>query len=109
MYEARLAAIQAAIRAGEFLFGLHVRRRIRSRAMSRAGITEALLSGDPQVIEDYAQAERGACCLVWCRTREGRVLHVVVTYPPAPLAVTAYWPDERPHEWSADFKRRVQR
>jgi hypothetical protein len=107
VYEARLVAVQAAIRDDTFVYGEHAAKRMRPRQVDQDTIADALLHGDPEVIEDYPRAERGACCLVWCRSGSGRVLHLVLSYPPTSFLITAYWPDERPHEWTADFKRRL--
>lgn len=40
-------------------------------------IEEALLNG--QLLENYPNANRGPCCLVYGRTQRGRPLHVVCT------------------------------
>jgi hypothetical protein len=109
MYEARIAAIAAAVRDGDLEYRVHVLRQMRERAIRRADLEWALCEGDSLQIEDYPRGDaRGASCLIWCRVPSGRVLHVVVSYPPYPALITAYWPDERPHEWTRDYTRRVR-
>ncbi len=108
MYEARLAAIASAVREGDVEYGDHMLDQISLRGVSRRTIEAALNEGDPEIIEDYPADPRGACCLVRCITSGGRVLHLVVSYPPSPVLITAWWPDEEPHRWDAAFRRRLR-
>lgn len=97
MYEARLAAIAAAIRAGDVRYIRHARNQLTERNVTGRELERALSEGDAEVIEDYPNATRGACCLVLC-WMNGRAVHVMVTYPPRPRVVTVYWPDTRPND-----------
>lgn len=71
-----------------------------------------------ELVEDYPTARRGACCLLLSTLPDGRPVHTVVAYPAPRLAVqqgvaavavliTIYRPDQRPHEWSADYRTRL--
>lgn len=62
-----------------------------------------------EVIEDYPDAKRGPCCLIlsWLF---GQPVHTVVAYPARrniAFMITVYRPDEQPHEWSPDFRKRL--
>ena len=107
MYEARLAAIVMAMRHGEVLYRQHALDRMSERGITQVLVERAFDASDPEVIEDYPDDERGPSCLVLCLAG-GRTLHVQLTYPPRPQVITAYWPDEQPHRWSGDFRRRVR-
>jgi hypothetical protein len=65
-------------------------------------LREALL--DCQVVENYPDHQRGACCLVCGRDRVGRYLHVVCTTTREVLIViTVYEP--KPPKWPTPFQR----
>jgi len=58
-----------------------------------------------EIIEEYADDLRGPSCLVYGRTREGRVLHAVCAPKSDHLVVvTAYTPSLI--EWERDFRTR---
>jgi hypothetical protein len=101
-----IAEIGAAIIAREHNYRAHAEEQLQDRSIGRVALEDALLEGEPEIIEDYPDAVYGPCCIVWCITRTGRALHVLVSYPPRPSIITAWWPDEQPERWSRDFKRR---
>ncbi len=107
MREARLAAIAAAIRAGAIGHTAHALTQMLDRAIDPGDVARALCS-DAEVIEDYPNEGRGASCLVLCGISD-RPVHVVVSYPPAPVVITVYWPDSQADEWDEGFRRRVRR
>lgn len=92
-------------------------------AMLADGITAqqtiwASLLASAELIEDYPNASRGACCLLLSFLPDGRPLHSVVAFPALRVArpgaapavavlITVYRPDHRPHEWSADYRTRL--
>lgn len=106
MYEARLATIATAVRRGEAIYRTHALNQMIERGITRM-VVEAALTADTEIIEDYPAEPRGPCCLVLGRVK-GRAIHIVVSYPPRLMIITAYWPDSRPDEWSPDFRRRVR-
>jgi len=110
VFEARLAAIAAAVEAGELLFSDHyLRDRLADASRPRVTqIREALLWPEAQVIEDYASHHFSPACLIWSKV-ESRIIHVLCTYPQDhPIVITAYWPDARPDDW-ADEEFKVRR
>lgn len=86
---------------------LHAIREAAADRLSAKDI-EAALRADAQVIEDYPDAARGACCLVLTHLPGGRPVHAVLGYanPDHLVVITVYEPD--PKLWSDDFMRRRQ-
>lgn len=107
VFEERLRAMREAIQAGRLYMTDHAAHAAVDRRIPQSMIETALL-GAAEIIEDYPEYHNGPCCLVlsWI---EGRPLHIVVSYPPNVIVVTAYRPDERAARWSEDFRRRVGR
>jgi|GEM_PF-598328 len=84
----------------------HAVVRAAERNLDHAMVS-ASLSGGLEVIEDYPRDLRGAGSLVLTTLPDGRPLHVVLAHSENRLrVVTAYRPDERPWEWSEDFRFR---
>lgn len=107
MYEARLAAIQAKVRAGDLRLGPYVQQRLRERSIRPDELEAALLDPHAEVVEDYPEDVRGHTCLVLGRS-VGRPLHVVLTVPPRPLfVITAYDPRSQAYKWDGEFRRRL--
>lgn len=91
-------------------YRLHVGERMLERSQpSRVDILFILCDDDPQIVEPYSDDPRGRSCLIWGIIDNGRVGHIVCSYPPNPWVITTYWPDTEPEKWSSDFKWRVQR
>ena len=107
MNEARLAAIAAAIRAGNLRYSGHGLIQMGVRGIDPVELETALSLEETEIIEDYPSDQRGPSCLVLTHTG-GRALHVTLSYSPEPTVITAYWPDSRPDEWDAAFRRRLQ-
>jgi hypothetical protein len=58
-----------------------------------------------EVLENYPEHRRGACCLLWGRTRSGRAIHVVCTTERSVLIIiTVYEP--KPPKWRTPTQRR---
>src|SRR6266508_3597178 len=110
MYEARLAALVMEIQDGASVLSGHAVTQMEraDRRITRRMLEAALTAGDVEQIEDYPNDPRGASCLVLCWF-DGCALHVNLSYPPTPTIITVYWPDSEPDEWSADFRRRMER
>jgi hypothetical protein len=63
--------------------------------------------GTSELLENYPQHQRGACCLLAGRTSDGRPLHVVcTTAQPALIVITVYEP--KPPKWMTPRQRRVR-
>ncbi len=69
----------------------HAHREMVEEEITLDELLEAIVSG--QVLEDYPEYRRGACCLVNGTTNEGRPLHIVCTTAlPVLIIITAYEP-----------------
>ena len=81
----------------------HAQQEMTDEGISLDEVLEAISDG--QVVEDYAQHRRGACCLLYGRTRAGRDVHVVCTTDrPTLIIVTVYEP--RLPKWVTPTQRR---
>lgn len=66
---------------------------------------ESIASGE--ILEDYPEHKRGACCLLGGHTRAGRPIHVVcATALPRLIIITVYEPV--PPKWVTPTRRRGQ-
>jgi hypothetical protein len=66
-------------------------------------VLEAIATG--QVLENYPEHRRGACCLFNGHTQSDRPLHIVCTTTrPVLIIITAYEP--RPPKWITPTQRR---
>ena len=65
-------------------------------------VLEAIASS--QLLENYPERRRGACCLTLGHTRAGRPLHIVcTTEAPLLIIITVYEP--KPPKWVTPTKR----
>ena len=76
---------------------------LMERMIATSEVREIIERGE--LIEEYADDPRGPSCLIFGKTRQGRILHVVC----APkndhlLVVTAYIPSL--NEWERDYRTR---
>jgi hypothetical protein len=114
---ADLDAIRDAIRRGDREATDHARQELTADGFTPSEVWDSVLDAQAEVIEDNPNDPRGPSCLIltWIA---GRPAHCLVAYPAprrsrargvAALAVliTVWRPDERPWEWSADFKTRL--
>jgi len=65
------------------------------RKVTRQEVEAVILAG--QIIEEYPDDKYTPSCLVCGKTKQGRDLHVQVSFPPTVVIITAYDPD--PEEW----------
>lgn len=66
-------------------------------------VLEAIASGD--ILENYPEHRRGACCLLNGLTKKGRPLHIVCTTTmPVLIIITVYEP--KPPKWVTPAQRR---
>ncbi len=82
---------------------LHTRQEMAEELITLDEVLEAIADG--QILEDYAEHQRGACCLLYGRTRQGRPLHIVCTIKqPSLVIITVYIP--QPPKWITATRRR---
>lgn len=102
-----LIQVRAAARQ-KILFLPHALRQMLrpDRMIRRAELRRVITEGE--VIEDYPKDARGHTCLLLGFGAGERPIHVVCAPRKDYLAIiTAYLPDE--HEWSSDFRKRVEK
>ena len=103
-----LAAIQRRfveqIGAGAVRVTQHAQQEMTEEAFSYDDVVHALADGD--IIENYPEHRRGACCLVYGRTTLDRPIHIVCTSTkPVLILITIYEP--KPPKWVTPTQRRM--
>jgi hypothetical protein len=98
-----IESIKDQVRAGGYRFTVHGFERCTERGISPNEIEDVILIGE--IIESYPEDKYGPSCLIWCRTRDGLLLHVQCSIDPVWI-ITAYDPTLNPEEWDSNFKRR---
>ena len=86
----------------DYLFTAHASSRAVERNITSSEIEEVVIDG--QVIEDYPDDKYSPSCLIMGQTKNAKILHVQVSYPPAVKIITVYEPS--PDEWESDWKTR---
>jgi hypothetical protein len=103
--EALLARIKSQAGAEAFRVTQHVQQEMVEDEITLDEVVQAIQHGE--ILEDYPEHRRGACCLVNEFTDEGRSLHIVcTTAQPLLILITAYVP--RPPKWLTPRERRSQ-
>jgi len=98
-----LAQIQAQAVTETLRVTLHARDAMRDDAITLDDVLEAIATG--QILEDYPEHRRGACCLLGGQTRRGRPVHLVCTSTqPVLVLITVYEP--QPPKWLTPTQRR---
>ncbi len=81
----------------------HAQQEMVSEDITIEEVLEAIETG--QVLEDYSEHRRGACCLLNGVTGDDRPLHVVcTTAKPLLIIITVYEP--KPPKWITPSRRR---
>jgi len=81
----------------------HAQQEMAEESISLDEVLEAIVIG--QILEDYPEHRRGACCLVNGVTKKHRPLHVVCTTArPMLIIITVYEP--KPPKWITPTQRR---
>lgn len=102
---AKIHALRAQVVAGLVRVSLHANREMVAEGIMLAEIYEAIASGE--VLEDYPEHRRGACCLLYGVTGGGRHLHVVCTTAnPLLVIITVYEP--KPPKWATPTQREAR-
>jgi hypothetical protein len=100
--ERKMAHIAAAIPQGSYRYTTHGAHQRIARGLRRREIEEAAAGGE--ITEDYPDHHYGPAALVFGRTAEGKVLHLLCSLRSIVDLITVYEPD--PAEWEADLKTR---
>jgi len=88
--------LKRAVVEHQIKISLHAADEALSEEITRLEIESAMLNAE--MLEDYPEWWLGPSCLIHGRTRSGRHLHLVVSYPDLPVTViTVYEP--RPPKW----------
>lgn len=100
--ETILARIHAQIAADAVLLTQHAQQEMVEEEVGLDEVFQALQTG--QVLENYPDHRRGACCLVGGYTVGGRPLHIVCTTARAEaIIITVYEP--KPPKWVSSTQR----
>ena len=103
-WEQILGRIQVQSRAEILHITRHAQQEMVEEDISLDNLLETISQG--QILEDYPQHKRGACCLLSGLTAEGRAIHVVCTTArPTLIIITAYEP--KPPKWVTPTQRRI--
>ena len=81
----------------------HAQQEMTEEDITLDQVLEAIATG--QILENYPEHQRGACCLLYGRTRSPRPLHIVcTTTQPILIIITVYEP--QPPKWITPTQRR---
>lgn len=67
--------VRAKVNGNEYQAKLHAVQKMNERGIMPDDIKTALI--DSKLVENYPDDKRGHSCLVWGKTKSGRVLHIV--------------------------------
>lgn len=91
--------------SGHFRVTQHAQQEMVAESIGLDDALHAIATG--QVLEDYPDHRRGACCLLYGMDASGRDIHVVCTTAnPTLIIITAYLPG--PPKWLSPTQRRSQ-
>jgi hypothetical protein len=100
--DATLQRIRAQAAAQNIRITQHAHQEMVEESITLDHVLEAIANG--QILENYPAHRRGACCLLYGRTKDGRDLHVVcTTAKPVLIIITVYEP--RAPKWSTPTQR----
>ena len=81
----------------------HAQQEMVEEDITLDEVLQAIATG--QIVENYPEHRRGACCLLSGLTQNGRPLHMVcTTAEPVLIIITAYEP--KPPKWVTPTQRR---
>lgn len=81
----------------------HAQQEMAEENIMLNDVLEAIATG--QILENYPEHRRGACCLLNGLTQNGRPLHIVCTTArPILIIITVYEP--KPPKWITPIQRR---
>jgi hypothetical protein len=98
-----MQSIRAHAAADELLVTQHAQQAMVEENILLDHVLHAI--GNGQILEDYPDHRRGACCLVYGVDAIGRDIHVVcTTAQPRLIIITVYLP--LPPKWASPTQRR---
>jgi hypothetical protein len=101
--EVVLNQVRAQARIENIRVTQHAQQEMAEENITLNEVLEAIAAG--QVLENYPEHRRGACCLLNGLTQNGRPLHVVCTTArPILIIITVYEP--KPPKWITPTQRR---
>jgi hypothetical protein len=81
----------------------HAQQEMAEENITLDEVLEAIATG--QILENYPEHRRGACCLLNGVTQKGRPLHIVCTMvQPVLIIIKVYEP--KPPKWTTPIQRR---
>jgi hypothetical protein len=81
----------------------HAQQEMAEEDITFDEVLEGIATG--QILENYPEHRRGACCLLNGVTKKGRPLHIVCTTArPVLIIVTVY--EAKPPKWTTPTQRR---
>jgi hypothetical protein len=95
--------IKKHVKSSNYRYTIHGFERCVEREISPNEIEDVILSGE--IIENYTDDKYGPTCLIYGKSKRGRVLHVHCSIDPVWI-ITAYDPALNPEEWEVDYNRR---
>ena len=102
-FEAMLERIRSQAKAENLRITQHAQQEMVEEDITLDEVLEAIAEG--QILENYPEHRRGACCLLNGFTRAGRPLHIVCTTArPVLIIITVYEP--KPPKWVTPTQRR---
>jgi len=112
-----LQSLRAAIAGGYTGESVHAAIEAAADLLLVGEIWQSISAADSEAIEDYPNDPRGPSCLLLSFV-QGQPIHSVIAHPAsryaanrglpqAALLITVYRPDQRPHEWSGDYRVRL--
>jgi len=94
--------LRSQAQAGNLRVTQHAQQEMAEEEFTLDDALHVIMNGE--VLENYPEHRRGACCLLNGRTRAGRPLHVVCsTATPKVIIVTVYEP--RAPKWETPTQR----
>jgi len=98
-----LGRIRAQAEAENIRVTQHAQQEMTEEDISLDEVLEAIATG--QILENYPEHRRGACCLLSGVAKKDRPLHVVCTTArPTLIIITVYVP--KPPKWTTPAQRR---
>jgi len=101
--EAALERIRVQAAAEDIRITQHAQQEMVEEDITLNEVLEAIATG--QILENYPEHRRGACCLLSGLTQAGRPLHIIcTTAQPLLIIITVYEP--KPPKWITPTQRR---
>ena len=90
-----LPGIQRSYRSNSYRFTYHGLQEATADDLTVEQVRSAIIHSGAEIVEDYPDHPRGACCLILGWLDDGQPIHAVVSYPTDVTVITVYRPDER--------------